>query len=152
MYQKNKSMLVCVIVALLVVALISPVGASAAVADPVQPNASNYLSSYAAYVYLAGDGLVQVYFNVEGTRTMDELGALTIELYESTDKSNWTWVKTFKHTVDSGMLGYNDFYHSGHLDYQGVEGRYYKAYVCVWAGKDGGGDTRYFWTSVKPTT
>ncbi len=136
----------------MVVALVIPVGANAATGDVVRPNASYYLDGYGAYVYLAGGGLVQVYFNVEGTGMMDELGALTIELYESTDKSNWTWVETFKHTQNEGMLVYNDFFHSSHVDYQGVEGRYYKAYVCVWAGKDGGGDTRYFWTSVKPAT
>lgn len=81
---------------------------------------------------------------------MDELGALSISLYESTDKNTWTWKKTFTHDSTSDMLGYDDFYYSSHVDYQGVEGRYYKAYVCVWAGKNGDGDTRYFWTSVKP--
>lgn len=81
---------------------------------------------------------------------MDELGALTIEIWESTDKNTWTWKKSFTHDSTSDMLGYDDFYYSSHVTYQGVEGRYYKAYVCVWAGKDGDGDTRYFWTSVKP--
>lgn len=152
MYLNNKTSFVRVIVLFLVVTLIFPIGANAASVEPMQPYASKYLSSYTAYVYLAGGGLVQVYFNVEGTGMMDELGALTIELYESTDKSTWKWVKTFDHLLDSGMLGYDNFYHSGHVDYQGVEGRYYKAYVCIWAGKDGTGDTRYFWTSVKPTT
>jgi hypothetical protein len=50
------------------------------------------------------------------------------------------------------MLGYNDYYHSAHVEYSGTIGRYYKAYVCVWAGQDGEGDSRYFWTSpVKAT-
>lgn len=150
MYLKNKSSFVRVIVLFLVVTLVFPIGANAASVEPMQPYASKYLSSYTAYVYLAGGGLVQVYFNVEGTGMMDELGALSISLYESTDNSNWTWKKTYTHDSTSGMLGYNDFYHSGYVDYQGVEGRYYKAYVCVWAGKDGSGDTRYFWTNVKP--
>ena len=35
------------------------------------------------------------------------------------------------------------------LTYNGTAGKYYKAYVCIWGGKDGDGDTRYFWTSAK---
>ena len=149
MRNKIRSVFAC-FMAVVMMMLVLPGGVDAATVEPVQPNASLYLSSYNAYVYLAGGGLVQVYFNVEGTGMMDELGALSIELYESTDKSNWTWVETFDYTLDSGMLAYNDFFHANHVDYQGVEGRYYKAYVCLWAGKDGKGDTRYFWTNVKP--
>ena len=80
---------------------------------------------------------------------MDELGTLNIKIYESTDGENWTWVDTYKHDTTSGMLGYNKVYHSGHVDYQGTIGRYYKAYVCIWAGKDGTGDTRYMWTDIQ---
>lgn len=50
------------------------------------------------------------------------------------------------------MLGHDAIHYSSHVDYQGIAGRYYKAYVTIWAGKDGGGDTRYFWTSVKTAT
>lgn len=150
MYNKSKSRIVRFLAIVLACCALFPLGASAAAGGTVQPNASAYLDNYGAYVYLAGGGLVQVYFNVEGTGMMDELGALSVSLYESTDGSNWTWKKTFTHDSTSGMLIYNDFFHSSYVEYQGIEGRYYKAYVCVWAGKDGKGDTRYFWTSVKP--
>jgi hypothetical protein len=50
------------------------------------------------------------------------------------------------------MLGYNNYYHDGHVEYSGTIGRYYKAYVCVWAGKNGDGDTRYFWTPSEKAT
>lgn len=83
---------------------------------------------------------------------MDEIGALEIQLYESKDNENWTWVKTYDYTDYSDMLGYNDYYHAGHIEYNGTLGRYYKAYVCVWAGKNGDGDTRYFWTNVEKAT
>lgn len=145
MFSQRKKYAFRFISILLVMVLIVPIGVSAS----VQPRASDYLSSYTAYVYLPGDGEVRVYFNVLGTNTMDELGALRIELYESKDNSSWTWVDTFNHDTTSGMLSYNDDYHSGYVSYDGVAGRYYKAYVCIWGGKDGDGDTRYFWTSVK---
>lgn len=150
MYNKKKSIMVRFIVIIIVAVMVFPLNASAATGNTMQPYASAYLSSYNAYVYLAGNGKVQVYFNVEGTGMMDELGALSIKIYESKDNEAWTRVVTYTHDSTSGMLGYDDFYYSGHVDYQGVEGRYYKAYVCVWAGKNGDGDTRYFWTSVKP--
>jgi len=40
----------------------------------------------------------------------------------------------------------------GHVEYAGTIGRYYKAQLAVWAGKDGDGDTRYFWTSSQKAT
>ena len=143
---QNKRFLLRVTALILTIVLLIPLGASA---ESFQSRASLYLSTYAAYIYLPGDGEVRVYFNVQGTGYMDELGVLRIELYESTDGINWTGAKTFKHYTTSGMLSYNDNYHSGYVSYDGVAGRYYKAYVCVWGGKDGAGDTRYFWTSPK---
>ena len=133
MCKKNTSIAIRFIALLLIFFFISPVYAQAAEAEPMQPRASAYLDNYAAYVYLPGNGQVQVYFDVTGTNVMDELGALSIAIYESTDGVNWTWKDTFKHD----------------LTYNGVVGRYYKAYVCIWGGKNGQGDTRYFWTSAK---
>ena len=136
-----------IIVLLLVVALVCPTNASA-----VESRASYYLDSYSAYMYNAGWYKVQVWISVTGVDYMDEIGSLTIKLYESTDNETWTWVETFKYSDNPDMLAYNDYYHCGHVEYQGTIGRYYKAYVCVWAGKDGDGDTRYFWTApVKAT-
>lgn len=145
MFNRKKSTIVRIVAFILIMVFAVPMSASAAAEQTVQPYASAYLDSYSAYVYLAGGGEVRVYFNVEGSGKMDELGVLSVSLYESTDNSNWTWKKTFTHDSTPGMLGYNDYYHSGYVTYQGVQGRYYKAYVCVWAGKDGSGDTRYIW-------
>lgn len=147
MKSKSRSLFTSIVAFLLVLALICPVHVSA-----VEPRASNYLNSYGAYIYPAGWYKVQVWFNVDGVDYMDEIGSLSIKLYESSDNENWTWVDTFQHTNYPDMLGYNDYAHVGHVEYQGSIGKYYKAYVCVWAGKDGEGDTRYFWTSpVKAT-
>ena len=132
---------------LLVLALVLPMNIMA-----VESRASYYLDAYSAYIYPAGWGKVQVWFSVDGTNDMDEIGALNIKLYESTDNETWTWVDTFHYTDYPAMLGYDDFSHYGHVEYNGTIGRYYKAYVCVWAGKDGDGDTRYFWTPTEKAT
>ena len=149
MNTNKKSIVLHLMAVILAIVVIIPFSASAEEAGNIQPYASYYLDGYNAYVYLPGDGEVRVYFDVSGTGYMDEIGALFIEIYESTDGLNWNKVKTFNHYSTSGMLGYNDFSHSGHVSYDGTKGNYYKAYVCVWAGEDGDGDNRYFWTSAK---
>ena len=132
---------------LLALVLIIPVSAQA-----TEARSSLYLDSYGAYAYAAGWGKIQVWFSVDGTTDMDEIGALEIQLYESRDQETWTWVDTFSFSDYPDMLGYNNYYHDSHIEYNGTLGRYYKAYVCVWAGKNGAGDTRYFWTNVEKAT
>ena len=145
MITHKKTTLVRIIAFLLIIVMVLPMTVSAT----VQPRASAYLDNYNAYVYLPGNGEVRVYFNVQGTDDMDELGALSVAIYESLDGTNWTWKKTFTHDSTAGMLGHDDYLYGSYVSYNGVSGRYYKAYVCVWAGKDGDGDARYFWTSAK---
>lgn len=148
--KKYSSFVRFILLPLLLVALLVPIKAGATTVEGIQPRESLYLSTYGAYIHLPGNGLVQVWFDVQGNGTMDELGVLSISIYESRDGNEWTWKKTFTHDSTPGMLSYNDYFHSSHVEYQGVEGRYYKAYVCVWGGKDGKGDTRYFWTLPRP--
>lgn len=147
MRNGNRSAVLRLIAIILVVVLLCPIEALA-----VESRASDYLNSYTAYIYPAGWGKVQVWFSVNGTGDMDEIGALEIQIFESTDNENWYWVETFMYPDDEGMLGFNNYYHDGYVEYRGTIGRYYKAYVCVWAGKDGNGDTRYFWTTPKKAT
>lgn len=146
MMQSKKSILIKLIAVVLVCSLVTPCTVSAAATDAIQPYASNYLTSYSAYVYVTNSGQVQVWFDVMGTGDMDEIGSLKIYLYESSDNKNWTIVKTFLHESTSGMLFEDDYYVSSHVSWSGGStSKYYKAYVCVWAGKNGSGDTRYFW-------
>lgn len=147
MYRAKKSLLFRVVALLLAVVLICPIGAQA-----VEPRASYYLDSYNAYPYSAGGGKIQIWFNVKGVDYMDDIGSLRVSLYESTDDTNWTWVKTYTNDSDSSMLGHDKIFYQSHVDYQGVVGRYYRAYICIYAGKDGAGDTRYFWTTSTKAT
>lgn len=148
-YQRK---LIRVIAIILIFSLLAPTQTFAASNESVTSRASYYLTSYNTYIYNAALGKIQIYFDVTGVDYMDDIGVLSIQLYESKDGTNWTWLDTYKHNTTSGMLGYNKIYHSGHVDYNGTIGRYYKAYVCIWAGKDGGGDTRYMWTQPQKAT
>jgi len=136
----------------IVVSLVQPIAVDASQVSDVAPCASYYLDAYNTYICAVGGGNIQIWFEVMGTDDMDEIGTLSIVLYESTDNSNWTWVDTFLHEDYEEMLIEDDFWYMNYVPYDGVAGRYYKAYVCIWAGKDGGGDSRYMWaTSVRAT-
>lgn len=148
MFQNKKHPIIRFLAVFLVVFFVIPANVVATLNEEITPRASDYLTSYNTYAYNAAFGKIQIYFDVTGVNYMDEIGALTVRIYESTDNETWTWVHTVRHTTQSSMLGRNKVYHSDHVDYQGTIGRYYKAYVTIWAGKDGDGDTRYMWTNV----
>lgn len=143
--KQLKKMLVKCILLCLVFSLVIPATASAATVAPIMPMASYYLDSYNTYICDMGNGNIEIWFSVTGTGDMDEIGTLSIYLYESSDNRTWTWVETFQHENYSSMLAYDDWSHVSYVSYQGTAGKYYKAYVCIWAGKNGSGDTRYMW-------
>ena len=120
----------------------------AAQSTSVMPRASYYLDAYNTYICDMGNGRMEIWYDVMGTGDMDEIGVLSILLFESTDNENWTRVKTYSHEKYPTMLAYDDWSHISCVSYQGIAGRYYKAYVCIWAGKDGNGDTRYMWSTM----
>lgn len=144
MKNRKRSVIVAIILCF-VIAFSFPVSVSAATSDQIMPCASYYLDAYSAYVYVTDSGEVQVWFDVMGTGWMDEIGALSIMLYESSDGVNWTWTETFLHEECETMLFYDDWCVSSHVSCQGSTNKQYKAYMCVWAGKNGDGDSRYFW-------
>lgn len=149
MKAANKASLIRIIATILIITLITPSTAMAATTDAIQPYASKYLTSYNTYICRVGtNGQIQIWFDVMGTGTMDEIGVLSIELYEVDSNGNETWLKTYQHEDYSSMLIKNDFCHSSYVSYQGSTSKTYKAYVCIWAGKDGGGDTRYMWATM----
>lgn len=152
MISKYRSSLIKMVAIILVISLVGPVCVSAAGTEGVQPRASDYLNSYNTYICTMGSGKLQIWYTVVGIGTMDEIGVLSIKLYESTDQTNWTRVKTYSHENYSSMLIEDDWAHSSYVSYNGTAGKYYKAYVCIWAGKNGSGDTRYMWTPVERAT
>ena len=147
--MKKSKLLVKLIAIILTVSLCAPVSAQAAMPETVAPMASDYLMSYTAYICAIGNGDLEIWFEVTGTGRWADIGALNIYLYESTDNSNFYWVKTFQFMDYEEMLEHNTYFHMDYVPYEGVPGRYYKAYVQIWAGPEDGGDSRYIWTPVE---
>lgn len=152
MKMNQRTKIIRIIAFLLVVVFAIPINASATTVNNIDQRASHYLTSYNTYLYRGAFGKIQVWFTVTGVDYMDDIGVLRVQIYESKDGETWTWVETYNHDTTSGMLGNDKIYHSGHVDYSGTIGRYYKAYVTIWAGKDGDGDTRYMWTDIQKAT
>lgn len=152
MLMQKKSCFMKAVVIILVIALMTPVSVHAAMPETVMPFASAYLAAYTAYICAMGNGDLEIWFDVTGTRTQDYLGVMTIYLYESTDNVNWYWVETFLHEDNSQMLLTNVWEVIDYVEYKGIAGRYYKAYVGIWGGPDDTGDSRYIWTTVERAT
>ena len=136
----------------LALVMLFPVNVLAAQPEGVSPRASAYLSSYAVGIAAAGNGKVEITFDVVAMDYMDTLGALSIGVYESTDRENWTYIRSYRHENYTNMIDTNDISHFSTIMHNGTAGRYYMAYVTIWAGKDGGGDSRYIWTPVAQAT
>lgn len=149
--MKKKTVALRLFALLLAIVFICPMNVSAA-----EPRASYYLDSYNAYPYAAGGGKIQIWFTVTGVEYMDDIGSLSIQIYEcDTNSSNiddWEWVDSFSNGNTPSILGHDKIYYSGHVDYDGTVDMWYKAYVCIYAGKNGAGDTRYFWTGAVKAT
>lgn len=115
-----------------------------------EPRASYYLSSYTAYICHMGGGELQIWFSVAGVDEWADIGVLDIFLYESQDGTNYNWVKTLSFENYPEMLDHDSSFHMSYVTYQGKLARYYRAYVCIWAGdENNNGDTRYIWTEVE---
>lgn len=152
MSKKNKSTLIRLVAMALVLVLALPMSANAAVADPIQPMVSDYLISYSGKINALGGGKIRVFFSVTAKRDMANIGALNIHIYESTDNSNWTWIKAFNYNSTSGMMTTNDWYHEGTVTHQVTAGRYYRAYISIYVGQGNDGDSRFFYTASKLAT
>jgi hypothetical protein len=107
------------------------------------------LDRYYAYIYPEGDGDLSIWFDITATGKMDEVGALSIRLQQKSDASStWKTVKTFSHTNYSNMLVNDKTFYASSVDYSGTKGSSYRAYVTVWAGKNGDGDSREILTNI----
>ena len=147
MKNKVKTALIKSVVVVLILSLLTPCSVMAATSEEIQPYASNYLTAYNTYICDMGNGEFQIWYEVLGKSIMDEIGVLSIELYEVNSDGSLTWIKTFMHTDYDSMLETNDNYIYSYVSYKGSSSKTYKAYVCIWAGKNGGGDTRYMWAT-----
>lgn len=116
-------------------------------AEMPESKSSKYIFSYDGGCSWNGSSTVKVRFDITAKRYVDQLGASQILLYESTDLSTWTLVKTFTYSSYSNMMAYNTIAMGSNVSYSNaVSGRHYKATITFIVIEGSDSETRTFYT------
>lgn len=121
-----------------VMALIMLLALPVYAADNENLRASNYFAAHSVYLHKISSTQFQAWFEVTAVGGMQKLGASTIKIQRSTDKVNWTTVKTYKMEDYSNMVASNTGYHDDYVTYTYTSGYYYRAYVELYAKSSNG--------------
>ena len=112
--------------------------------------ASSYIGCTSLAVCSNGGGSLDIFFSITGTRTLDKLGVLWIDLYRGSNPGSGTLVASWAY-YDPGcsfMQQTNDFYHQGQVTYTGATiGSCYYA-VAMFATEYNGYTDHYRHTST----
>ena len=104
-----------------------------------ESRASNYFAMTSTYLERVSGSKIEIWFDVTAVDRMDELGVQKIKLQRSTDKSNWTTIKTYDRDDYSQMICTNTAFHSDCVTYTSASSHYYyRAYVEFYAKKGNG--------------
>lgn len=107
-------------------------------AESAAPRASDYFMKTSTFIERYSDNSLEIWFDVTALGTMSVLGVRYIELQRSTDRSNWTTIKTYDKADYSEMTCDNTGAHADYVTYQGSSGYYYRAYVEFYAKNSSG--------------
>ena len=88
--MKRFARIVCLIVVLCTV-----IAMPAYAQTTVGTRASSYIASHSTYLYKTGANEFQVWFDVTACTLVTQIGVREIEIYRSTDRQNWTWMKAY---------------------------------------------------------
>lgn len=113
----------------------------AAQADGVMPRASYYLDEYSIALNSEDDEVMCVSILVEGVGTQDKIGISYIDIEEKVG-NRWSYVDTLEAADNSYFYEYDSDVYMDDVYFEGIPGVEYRVTVCVYAGKNGGSDTR----------
>lgn len=139
--MKRFTQLVCLI---LIIATVFAIPVSAE--ENATPWGSNYFTSFLAYLHPTTGNQFQIWIEVVAVGTMDKLGASEIVVQRSSDKSNWTDMKTYTKEAYTNLVADNAFTYKAYVSYTGTSGYYYRAKVEFYA-KKGTGSAGYEYTT-----
>ena len=130
-------------VSILVVVLAIP--ASAALG-----RSSLYLSCYRAWLTPKNNGTVRVTIDVQAVGDMDDVGAIEVDIYESSDGgSTWALDNVYASAIFPELLLHDTYlYYESPIDHIGRPGNKYFAIVTVYAGDSTGNDSREYQTTT----
>lgn len=112
-------------------------------ANAVVLRASNYFASTAIIATPTGNGNLVFEIDVNATRTMQEVGAKKIIVYEQQSNGYYIAVKTFTRDDTSSLITKNDAFAYARVSYQGKAGVHYYALAAFYAKNSSGSETLY---------
>ena len=113
-----------------------------------QPRESATLQEYAAFLHVPSGNQIQLWFDVIGTRRLDQVGSTRIIIQCSSDGVGWTTMKTYNYTSYSNMMATNAYDHCSYVTYYGTYNCYYRAYVTIQGTLGTESSTRYIYTDT----
>ncbi len=134
--MKKRIILLAFAVLMLVGTTVSAVHAE----NPV-PRASYYLDEYFIALEANDDETMCVSVLVEGVGTQDKIGISYIDIEEKVG-NRWSYVDTLEAADNSYFYEYDSDVYMDDVYFEGTPGVEYRVTVCVYAGKNGGSDTR----------
>lgn len=111
---------------------------------------SLYLSRYRAWLTPKSGAKINVNIDVQAVGDMDDVGALSVTMYESADGgSTWDTDGTYYSALFPELLDHDTYlYYDTPISHQGTAGYKYFAVVEVYAGDSTGSDSREYQTTT----
>ena len=111
---------------------------------------SLYLDAYRAWLTPESGAIVDVTIDVEAVDDMDDVGALSVEMYVSSDGgSTWSRDGAYACALFPELLDHDTYlYYDTPISHQGIAGYKYYAIVTVYAGDSTGSDSRAYQTTT----
>lgn len=148
----KKTNMMKLVALVLVLALTVPMFGYAAVPETVEPCVGTHIHDFDGYVTALGNGKIKATYWVRSLTEMEDIGAETVQIYESTDEVTWTWKTSYRLRDIADLMGHDKTYYEYSVEYQGVAGRHYKAHMSLLARDANGEETRFFFTAKETAT
>lgn len=117
-------------------------------ASAASGRSSLYLSRYRAWLTPKSGGIIDVNIDVQAVGDMDDVGALDVTIYVSSDGgSTWEEDSTYYSALFPELLDHDTYwYYETPISHEGTAGYKYFAVVTVYAGDSTGSDSREYTT------
>lgn len=124
------------------------VGTVSATMDGVR--SSLYLDAYRAWLTPCSGGEIAVNIDVQAVGEMDDVGALSVKIYESSDGgTTWSNPRTYYSVMYPELVQHDTvIYYETPIYHDGTPGYKYYAIVKVYAGDETGSDFREYQTTT----
>ena len=112
-------------------------------AIPASARASEYF--YRTYVEATdiGNGVIRIKIDIGATKTMQELGATQVIVYEEQSDGSYDPVKTYTRSEYPSLISYNRATHVSYITHYGTPGKSYYALCALYAKNTSGSQIKW---------